>query len=172
MTLHASVLQLTAACLVSLGVSGVASCAGEPVHVTEVLNHGQCSKLRTGLTRVAETDLPEIRGVRLLHEPTSPTNAAPQLQAAIPSSEPLLVASSNGSQPTPGYAFALREARAEDKEVQLKYTWIVPAQDAMLAQVVTSPCSVVHIDNAVQVTAVSAWLDDTLLGRIELQTVR
>ena len=133
-----------------------------PVEVSEVLNHSICQKLRTGLTIVEASRLATIRGTRML-------NAPPAAQPADPvEPEGVLIAVSNGSQPTPGYAFKLEAASAEQNEVVLNYRWITPASDAVLAQMVTSPCSVVRIANAGRADAVSAKLDGREIGRVSL----
>ena len=133
-----------------------------PVEVSEVLNHSTCQKLRTGLTIVEETRLATIRGTRMLNAP-APARAAEQADP-----DDVLIAVSNGSQPTPGYAFKLETASAEDNEIVLNYQWITPAADAVLAQVVTSPCSVVRIVHAGRARAVSARLDGREIGRVNL----
>ena len=133
-----------------------------PVEVSEVLNHSVCQKLRTGLTVVEEARLATIRGTQML-------NDLPASQPADPAGpQDLLIAVSNGSPPTPGYAFKLEAASAEGNEIVLDYQWITPAADAVLAQMVTSPCSVVRIANAGRANAVSARLDGREIGRVSL----
>ncbi len=144
-------------------LAALAACQQQPpVEVSEVLNHSICQKLRTGLTIVEEARLPTIRGTRMLNAP------APSPPANPADSGDVLIAVSNGSQPTPGYAFKLEAASAEDNEIVLSYLWITPAEDAVLAQMVTSPCSVVRIAHAGRAHAVSATLDGRDIGRVVL----
>ena len=130
-----------------------------PVEVSEILNHGVCQTLRKGLTVVEYDRLADIRGARLLNTPPKPADPPGGTLLAV----------SNGSQPTPGYAFELREARADGSTLVLEYNWIVPPPDAVLAQMVTSPCSVVSIVNAGNARSVAALLDGAELGRVELE---
>ena len=156
------------ALLLCVVIACCSACSPPEVKVTEVLNHGMCKTLRTGATEVEFADLAGIRGAQLLEQkPTEPISTA-----ANSGSEVLLIAVSNGSQPTPGYAFNLAAAEqattaAGGLEVQLQYEWITPAADAMMAQVVTSPCSVVQIDVAAQIQTVSVWLDGKQLGQAD-----
>jgi len=154
---------LAAAALLTMLLGG---CAGrEPLAVTEVINLGSCQVMRPGVNRVDWRRLAEIRGSRLLGMESAPEP---------PSSELALVAISRGTQPTPGYAFALNRAWI-DRPAQngravgvLELDWITPAPDAMLAQVVTHPCIVVGVD-ADAVDALRAVLrDGTELGALDL----
>ena len=149
------------ACLSLIG------CGAEPVNITEVLNHSQCNHLRTGLSQIEFADLARIRGTRLLTSPGAAPEPATGVGAEL---GVLLFAVSKGSQPTPGYRFELMGVQAQGTEVELRYAWLVPLEEAVLAQVVTSPCSVVQLPDQPQVSAVSAWLDGQELGRIELRS--
>lgn len=149
----------------------LAGCSNPAVNVSEIFNHHQCQSLRSGFVQVGLTELPQIRGVRLLAPPSDEAPASPPTSSGSDDADDadvLLFAISRGSQPTPGYGFELTEARSNGDEVELRYVWQVPPPDAVLAQVITSPCSVVQLSPASAVTAVSAWLDDDLVGRIEL----
>lgn len=143
-------------------------CQQTPVEVSEVLNHGMCQTLRTGLTVISQDELPDIRGARLLNAPANDGRQGKD-GGADAADEDVLIAVSNGSQPTPGYAFKLEAAEARGDEIILKYSWMQPAPDAVLAQVVTSPCSVVRLVNAGRAASVSARLDGTELGRAKLR---
>ncbi len=134
---------------------------GPPVEVSEILNHAMCKTLRKGLTVVEYDQLADIRGARMLNAPAS--------EPTPESATGTLLAVSNGSQPTPGYAFELREARADGANLVLDYAWREPPADAVLAQVVTSPCSVVRVVNATNARSVAALLDGAEIGRVELQ---
>jgi len=137
-------------------------CSAPAVEVTEILNHGLCKTLRQGVSRVAFADLAGIRGTQLL----STTEDVPEQSS--PFSDVTLVAVSNGSQPTPGYAFELESVSGDVSEVRLDYRWRTPPADAVMAQMVTSPCSVVQIQSATPPAAVSAWLDGRPLGKLSL----
>ena len=154
-------------------------CSQPSVGVSEVLNHQRCNGLVRGIREIQMHDLAKVRGVQMLQAPTtSAKSAAPaheqsnQDAGATPIS---LFAVSNGSQPTPGYGFELLNATAAKEDVQLHYAWRTPAADAVLAQVITSPCSVVQLTSEPgtdrpmpKISTVSAWLDDELLGRIAI----
>lgn len=133
-----------------------------PIAVVELFSHGQCQGLSKGIRQIEFADLARIRNVQML---TSSQDKAVETTAAP---EVLLFAISNGNQPTTGYGLELTVAKATNAEVELRYRWRTPAPDAVLAQVMTSPCSVIQLEAHPQLTAVSAWLDDTLLGKIDI----
>lgn len=151
---------------------GLFSCGGPQVNITEVLNHGQCRKLDDGFQLISMQALPRIRGARLL-QPETPTDAG---TTALPPSDSdiTLVAISNGAQPSAGYHFELMSAEAEGLVVKLTYAWRTPDPGAMVAQVMTSPCSVVQLESVSKdakqkkIEAVTASVDGALIGRIEL----
>ncbi len=131
------------------------SCSSQSVEVAEILNHSLCQSLRKGLNVVHFEDLAKIRGVEMLTPPEMPQNV-------------LLLAVSNGSQPTPGYRFELVEASARQQQLHLNYRWIKPSEDAVMSHMVTSPCSVIQINTQAELAAVEAYLDSETLGRVEL----
>ncbi len=155
---HAARLLLAIVPLIAAGCQ-----SSPPVEVSEILNHGLCKTLRKGLTVVDYDRLADIRGARMLN--ARQADPEPGSESATGT----LLAVSNGSQPTPGYAFELREARADGTHLVLDYTWREPPPDAVLAQVVTSPCSVVRIFNAGSARSVAALLDGAEIGRVDLQ---
>jgi hypothetical protein len=140
------------------------SCSAPAANVTEVLNHSLCNSLPEGISRVEFADLAKIRGTKLLDTAggSGPESEAESL------GDVLLVAVSNGSQPTPGYGFELQSVDGSSAEVRLQYRWLTPAPDAVMAQMLTSPCSVVQIQSAQPPTAISAWLDGVLLDKLVL----
>jgi hypothetical protein len=103
-----------------------------------------------------------VRGARLLAAPSEPVAPAESTQ------EVLLVAVFNGEQPTPGYGFELSEAFVEADQVVLNYRWLTPSPGAVMAQMITSPCSVIQINDAEGITSVSALIDGVELGRLAL----
>jgi hypothetical protein len=139
------------------------SCSTPAVEVTEVLNHGVCKTLDKGISRVQFGDLAKIRGSQLL-TPGEPAAVDAELEV----SDVLLVAVSNGSQPTPGYGFELQSVGGNIEEVRLEYRWLKPAPEAVMAQMITSPCSVVRLHSEQPPQAVSAWLDGNPLGTLDL----
>lgn len=153
----------TAAALLTMVLGG---CAGrEPLAVTEVLNLGSCQVMRPGVNRVDWRRLAEIRGSRLLGMESAPE---------APSSELALVAISRGTQPTPGYAFALNRAWIDRPSQNgtavgvLELDWITPAPDAVLAQVVTHPCIVVGVDAGAVAGLRAVLSDGTEIGALDL----
>ena len=140
------------------------SCGGPSINVTEVLNHSLCKSLPQGISRVEFANLAKIRGTKLLN----PAGESSADTTTAPLRDVILVAVSNGPQPTPGYGFELQSVDGSTAEVRLLYHWLEPAPDAVMAQMVTSPCSVVQIQSARPPTAVSAWLDGRLLDELVL----
>ena len=152
--------NIVRACLLCTAVTLGSGCSAPAVEVNEVLNHGVCKTLSKGISRVEFDELARIRGSQLLG--TTAPGETPQ------GDDIMLVAVSNGSAPTPGYGFELHAVGGSVEEVRLEYRWLTPAPDAVMAQVITSPCSVVQIDSAQTPQAVSAWLDGSLLGKLDL----
>lgn len=156
-------------CLLSTLMTG---CVQPNVDISEVLNHNRCQKLRKGIKQVPLKDLARIRGVDFLGS-TRPDDFQTVTAQEEVIASPLLFAISNGSQPTPGYAFKLRQVQANKQDIEIHYSWITPAPDAVMAQVTTHPCSVIQIttdstQTRSEVASVSAWLDGTLLGRTDI----
>ena len=150
-------------------------CSHPTVSVSEVLNHARCSGLARGIEEIQIHDLAKVRGVQMLAAPAKADSSAKEQPTRDADAPGRLFAVSNGEQPTPGYGFELLEAVAVKEEIQLRYTWRTPAKDAVLAQVITSPCSVVALTPESttelpmpQISAVSAWLHDELLGRVAI----
>ncbi len=160
---------LGVALILSMALPLAAGCTNPAaVEVTEVLNHSLCKTLRKGVTQVAFEDLANIRGSQLLSTSEgSPTTASTGVvQENL--QDMVLVAISNGPQPTPGYGFELESVGGDSTEVLLQYRWLTPAPDAVMVQMVTSPCSVVQLRSTPSPTAVSAWLNGALLGKLAL----
>jgi len=143
---------------------GLFGCSGAPVNVTEVLNHAQCHALDKGFALVNMSELPRIRGARLLTLPEAPRHEQNVVAAKFS-----LVAIFNGNQPTTGYQFELLSATAHGLEVRLNYAWQTPPRSSMQAQMITAPCSVVQIDHGNQDVTVSAWVDGSEFGSLELK---
>jgi hypothetical protein len=122
-----------------------------------VLEHGQCQGLNSGLTIVDYADLARIRGSKLLSMSTPDGGETSDL---------LLIAISQGQQPTPGYALTLESASAEGTTALVRVRWESPPADAVLAQMITHPCLVVGLPSAAfsQVRVVSQDYDE--IGRL------
>ena len=123
-------------------IASVWACAPRAtVDVSEIMNHGRCAHLEPGATWVTLDELAEIRGVQLLGmETPQATPQASQVSSELPSQH--LLAVSNGSQPTAGYAFELGRVSASGNAIELYLNWHKPDADAYVAQVLTSPCAV------------------------------
>ena len=140
---------------------------GTPITAVELFSHANCNGVTKGIQQIQFADLAAIRNVQMLNSPTS--GGADQPANDTQTKDVLLFVISNGNQPTPGYGFDLTKTDATSSEVELHYRWLIPPADAVLAQVMTSPCTVIQLDAHPDLAAVSAWLDDTLLGRVMLQ---
>jgi protease stability complex PrcB-like protein len=140
--------------------------ASTPITAVEIFSHANCNGVSKGIQQIQFADLAAIRNVQMLSSPEQ--QSADQADTDPQLEDVLLFVISNGNQPTPGYGFDLTATEATSDEITLRYRWRTPAADAVLAQVMTSPCTVIQFDAHPDLTAVSAWLDDTLLGRVEL----
>ena len=123
----------------SLVAASVLGCSmGNTLATVEVLNHGNCQTLESGISVVSYADIAKIRGSKLidmtvLEQPSK----APDL---------LLLAISNGEQPTPGYQFSLADAYLNRATAVIEIFWTEPEADAVLPQVMTHPCLVVGME--------------------------
>ena len=114
-------------------------CTGsQQLDAVEVLNYGQCEGLEAGLTIVDFATTATIRGSRLIAAPGTPSNDP----------DVLLIALSRGTQPTPGYGFALQAVSREGAQARIRVNWFSPPADAVLAQLITQPCLVVGLPGA------------------------
>ncbi|XOV82567.1 MAG: protease complex subunit PrcB family protein [bacterium] len=140
--------------------------AGTPISAVELFNHGHCQGVTKGIAQIQYEELAGIRNVQMLTSPADDTEPLGATDTRL--QDVLLFVISNGNQPTPGYGFELKQTDTTQNEVLLRYRWRTPAADAILAQVMTSPCTVVQLDRHPDLAAVSAWLDGKLLGRVDL----
>ncbi|MCR9259510.1 MAG: protease complex subunit PrcB family protein [Pseudomonadaceae bacterium] len=141
--------------------------AGTPITAVELFSHANCQGVSKGIQQIQFADLATIRNVQLLSSPA--TRAEDQSDTQSQLDDVLLFVVSNGNQPTPGYGLDLTATETTNDEITFRYRWRTPAADAVLAQVMTSPCTVIQLDAHPDLTAVNAWLDGTLLGRVELK---
>lgn len=140
--------------------------ASTPITAVELFSHANCNGVSKGIQQIQFADLAAIRNVQML---TSPAPQSADQATADPQLEDvLLFVISNGNQPTPGYGFDLTATEATSSEITLRYRWRTPPADAVLAQVITSPCTVIQLDAHPDLTTINAWLDDSLLGKVEL----
>ena len=105
---------------------------------TEVLNEANCKGAMDGLHTVGYSEVAAMRGSTLLGMSTQSSVGEPDL---------LLLALSNGRQPTTGYRFELRDALLENGAATLVVDWITPAADTSLAQILTYPCLVIGLES-------------------------
>ncbi|MCZ6642696.1 MAG: protease complex subunit PrcB family protein, partial [Gammaproteobacteria bacterium] len=103
----------------------------------EVLKHGNCQMLESGISQVSFADVAKIRGSKLIG----------MTELKQPQQEPdlLLLAVSNGAQPTPGYGFSLKDAYLDAETAVIEFSWKEPEADAVLPQVMTHPCIIVGL---------------------------
>ncbi|MCZ6617832.1 MAG: protease complex subunit PrcB family protein [Gammaproteobacteria bacterium] len=124
--------------LTILFAANVCGCTTQDtLSATEVINHGNCQTLESGVSRVNYEDVAKIRGSRLIggtvtEHPRNP----PDL---------LLLAISRGEQPTPGYRLSLIDAYLERETAVIEFFWAEPEAAAVLPQVTTHPCIVVGL---------------------------
>ena len=123
----------------------LASCHQPVVELTEVLNYSSCQTLKAGAQWVEFAELARIRGAVM----ETPLDSPPQTFLAI----------SNGTQPTPGYAFALDSFGARGSDLHLQLSWIEPADGSVQAQMLTSPCLVIGIETSAQLDSVVVTID-------------
>ena len=155
---------MTRAVTACLTVFALAGCERTPVSVSEVLNHTMCREVSKGISRISYAELPNIAGARLLTQENQPGAGLP----AVPPDDAILIAVSNGPQPSAGYSFNLESTDATASTVNLNYRWQSPPPERLQAQVITSPCSVVRIEFSSGVTAIAVTLDNQRLGVIDL----
>ncbi len=105
---------------------------------TEVLNHGDCQTLKSGMSLVSFDDVAKIRGSKLIG----------MTELEQPDKEPdlFLLAISKGEQPTPGYKFILGNAYLDRETAVIEVFWTKPEADAVLPRVMTHPCIVVGLE--------------------------
>lgn len=113
------------------------------VETVTVLNERNCSNTVAGITERTLAELRRVRQSRLLAPPDdAPIEPADDLPAL---EQTRIFVFSKGEQPTPGYAFELERSTLEGETLTVAFTWVTPASDAVLAQVLTHPCIAVGI---------------------------
>ncbi len=155
-----SVTQLTLAMLCLNVISG---CAKQYVEVEEVLNHNACKGLTKGLHSITAAQLPALRGVTLLEANGTADQADAQLMSGG-----VLVAVSNGEQPSTGFAMHPDEAILTETHLALNYSWHTPDPARQYAQMLSTPCSVIRLPPE-QVEKVSITVAGQPLGTLDIQ---
>ncbi len=128
--------QIWVALLVAASVLGCSM--GDTLATVEVLNHGNCQTLESGISVVSYADIAKIRGSKLIDMTV--------LEQPSETPDLLLLAVSNGEQPTPGYQFSLADAYLNRETAVIEIFWTEPEADAVLPQVMTHPCLVVGME--------------------------
>lgn len=130
---------------------------GTSVPVTEVMNYDRCTTAEASVALVSLGDIASLRSSRLLGMTNPPVDTDPALQ---------LIAISRGEQPTPGYGFDLLGASRHGRDIELRLHWRTPEPDAVLAQMITSPCIVVGMETADAARVLVSLDDGTKLGEL------
>lgn len=141
----------------------VASCGQKYVEVEEVLNHHACKGLAKGLHLINAARLPALRGAQLLEMNGATAQTGPELQSGG-----VLVAISNGEQPSLGYAMHPDQATLSETHLSLDYVWQQPDPARRHAQMVSSPCSVIRLPPH-QVQTLTVTVAGKALGNLEIQ---
>lgn len=128
--------KIWVALLVAASVQGCSM--GDTLATVEVLNHGNCQTLESGISLVSYADVAKIRGSKLIDMTV--------LEQPPKVPDLLLLAISNGQQPTPGYQFSLADAYLNRATAVIEIFWAEPEADAILPQVMTHPCLVVGME--------------------------
>lgn len=110
---------------------------GDPIHAAVLLNHTDCTIAHAGMQLVSYEDVARLRGSTLLSMPPA---------AVSEQSDLILLAISNGQQPTPGYRFEFDGAFNADRIATLGLRWLVPAENSPQPQMITHPCIVIGLD--------------------------
>lgn len=121
-----------------------AACAhARPLPATVVRSGMQCGGAAEGVSARWLGTESALREALVLEAPLGVAPAAP----AVDFSRSGVILVAMGQRPTAGYAISLAEPRAEvrDGVATLVVTLEEPAPDAMLAQVITSPCLLVSL---------------------------
>ena len=124
------------ACLAAASILGCSM--RDTLAAVEVLNHGNCQTLKSGISQVSYEDIAKIRGSKLIDMTV--------LEQPPPARDLLLLAISNGEQPTPGYQFSLADVYLNRETAVIEIFWAEPEADAVLPQVMTHPCLVVGME--------------------------
>ncbi len=145
--------------VIFLVTTSIAGCSA-PLGTAEVLKHGNCQTLTSGLTEVTYERIAEIRNSRLIG---MTDQEQPQIESDL-----LLLAISNGEQPTPGYGFSITDARLERETAVIEFFWQEPEADAVLPQVMTHPCIVIGLEKGSYLDVRAVDQTGKLLGELSL----
>ena len=154
-------MKLAECCLLTTVI--VSGCGQQYVEVEELLNHNACKGLSQGLHSITPGRLPALRGVTLLEVSGTAKQAETELQSGG-----VLIAISNGEQPTLGYAMHPLSATLDGTHLTMDYSWQTPDPTRQHAQTLSSPCSVIRLPPE-QVERLSVTVEGIALGSLEIQ---
>ena len=124
-----------------------------------LLNHADCSIAKAGMQVVSYEDVARLRGSTLLSMTSAPTSRQSDL---------ILLAISNGRQPTPGYRFDLNGVFAAEGIATLELHWQVPADDSPQPQMITHPCIVIGLERGAFESVRAVDDHGNLLGEVAI----
>ena len=132
---------------------------GDSIHSAVLLNHSDCTIAKAGMQVVSYEDVALLRGSTLLSMTSAPINHQPDL---------ILLAISNGRQPTPGYRFDLIGAFAAEGIATLELRWLAPADDSPQPQMITHPCIVIGLEHGAFESVRAVDEHDNPLGEVAI----
>ena len=149
LTSSLSLTLILSACGPGLGQSPVANSV-EPMQMQVVYRGNRCPAVEPGIQvfrdTAAWTEWRRQRERQLF----SPSNEADDEATAVDFGQATVIVISMGQKPTPGYAVEVLEDSAvlQGGTLNISSVWQQPAEGAILAQVLTSPCVAVTIPTA------------------------
>ena len=132
---------------------------GDSIDSAVLLNHSDCTIAKAGMQMVSYEDVARLRGSTLLSMTSAPINHQPDL---------ILLAISNGRQPTPGYRFDLIGAFAAEGIATLELRWLAPADDSPQPQMITHPCIVIGLERGAFESVRAVDEHRNLLGEVAI----
>lgn len=111
--------------------------SGDSIPSAVLLNHTDCTIAKAGMQVVSYEDVARLRGSTLLSLTSAPVS---------PQSDLILLAISNGRQPTAGYRFDFEGAFTVEGTATLELRWLTPTDGSPQPQMITYPCIVVGLE--------------------------
>lgn len=113
------------------------------VSIQMVYSDDQCMREAAGIDLINDENALAAWWLPLSRQQL-PLKQLPQSLADIDFEKTSLLVVSMGSRPTPGHAIELYsdQAPVQDASLTIPAAWMAPPADAMLAQLITSPCAV------------------------------
>ncbi len=131
----------TGALLALIGACTAPSPQSTIVEVDTILSSGRCDGQKAGLQWIGQAQLNQLQSRQFLRDPKQPKPAAANTTPAFK-----MLSISHGAQPTSGYKLELHRAEVDGAgSLQVYLQWHTPPADAMLAQVMTTPCLVLQL---------------------------